>query len=71
MARKCEITGKGTRKGIQVSHSNRKTKRPVKANVHKKRIWVEEEKRFITLNISTRALRTIQKKGLKALLKKP
>jgi len=69
MARRCEITGKGTKAGHNVSHSHRKTKRTFKANVHKKRIFLEDEKRWVTVNISTRALRTIQKKGLRALLK--
>jgi len=69
MARRCEITGRGTQSGNNVSHSHKKTKRKFKINIHKKRIWSEEEKKFITLRISTRALRTIQKKGLKAVLK--
>lgn len=69
MARRCELTGKGTRTGHNVSHSHRKTKRKFKANVHKKRIYLEEEKRWVTMNVSTRALRTIQKKGIKSLLK--
>lgn len=69
MARRCQITGKGTRKGVKVSHSNVKTKRTMKANIQKKRIYLEDEKRYITLNISTRALRTLQKKGLRSLLK--
>lgn len=69
MARKCQITGKGTASGNNVSHSNRKTRRKFKANVHKKRIYLEEEKRWVRMNVSTRALRTIQKKGLKGALK--
>lgn len=70
MARKCDITGKGTKTGNNVSHSHRKTKRTFKANVHKKRIYLEDEKRWVSLNLSTRALRTIQKIGIKSLLKK-
>ena len=69
MARTCQVTGKGTRSGNNVSHSNRKTKRTFKANVHKKRVYLEDEKRWVTMNLSTRAIRTIQKKGLKAALK--
>ncbi len=69
MARRCELTGKGTRTGNNVSHSHRKTKRKFKANVHKKRIYLEDEKRWVTMNVSTRALRTIQKRGVKSLLK--
>jgi len=69
MPRKCEVTGKGTKSGNKVSHSNVKTKRKFKSNVQKKRVYLEDEKRWITMNLSTRALRTIQKKGLKAALK--
>jgi len=70
MARRCELTGKGTRAGNNVSHSHRKTKRTFKANVHKKRIYLEDEKKWVTMNVSTRALRTIQKNGVKSLLSK-
>ncbi|MDH4199470.1 MAG: 50S ribosomal protein L28 [Spirochaetia bacterium] len=70
MARKCDITGKGTKTGNNVSHSHRKTRRQFKANVQKKRIYLEDEKRWVSVNLSTRAIRTIQKIGLKSLLKK-
>ncbi|MES0490369.1 MAG: 50S ribosomal protein L28 [Leptospirales bacterium] len=69
MARRCELTGKGTRTGHNVSHSHRKTKRTFKANVHKKRIFLEDEKKWVTMNVSTRALRTIQKNGVRSLMK--
>ncbi len=69
MARKCDLTGKGSRFGNNVSHSHRKTRRTFKSNVHKKRIFLPEEGRFITLNLSTRALRTLQKKGLASMMK--
>lgn len=69
MARRCQITGKGTRSGNNVSHSNRKTKRTFKANVHSKRIYLEDEKRWVRLNVSTRVLRTLKKKGLSSLVK--
>lgn len=69
MARKCQLTGKGTAFGNNVSHSHRKTRRTFKANVHKKRIFLPEEGRYITLSLSTRALRTLQKKGLAAMMK--
>lgn len=68
MPRKCQITGKGTATGNNVSHSNRKTRRVFKANVQRKRIYFEEEKRWITVNLSTRALRTMRKKGVRAML---
>ena len=69
MARRCEITGKGTATGNNVSHSKRRTRRTFKANVHKKKVFLEEEKRWVTVKISTRALRTLQKNGAKAVLK--
>ncbi len=68
MARKCDITGKGTTTGNNVSHSHRKTKKVIKANIHRKRIYLEDEKRWVTLNLSTRALRTMEKKGVKSVL---
>ena len=68
MARQCEITGKGTTSGNNVSHSHHKTKRKFKVNLVKKRIFIEEENRWVTMTLSTRALRTLRKKGLKTLL---
>lgn len=69
MARKCEVTGKGTIYGNNVSHSHLKTRRNWKVNIVKKRIFVEDENRWVTLKLSTRALRTLNKKGLKAAIK--
>lgn len=69
MPRKCEVTGKGTKSGNNVSHSHLKTKRKFKANVHKKRIYLEDEKKWITLNVSTRALRNMEKNGVRSVLK--
>jgi large subunit ribosomal protein L28 len=69
MARRCSLTGKGPLVGNRVSHSNRKTKRRQLPNVHKKRIFVPELGRSIRIKASTRALRTIDKKGLMAFLR--
>lgn len=69
MARRCQISGKGTRTGNNVSHSHHKTKRKFKANVHTKRIYLEDEKRWVKLNVSTRMLRTLNKKGFASLVK--
>ncbi len=69
MARRCELTGVGPATGNNVSHANNKTRRRFLPNLQKKRIWLPEEKRFITLKITARALRTLDKKGLKAMLK--
>ncbi len=68
MARVCQVTGKKPMSGNNVSHANNKTKRRFKPNIRKKRIWVASEKRFITLRISTRGLKTIDKKGIDAVL---
>ncbi len=64
MARRCDLTGKRPNVGNKVSHSNVKTKRRQLPNLQVKKIWWEEESRFITLKISTRALRTLRKKTL-------
>lgn len=70
MARVCQITGKRPRSGNNVSHANNKTKRKFYPNLHKKRFYLAEEDTWITLKVSTSALRTINKNGLKAVLKK-
>ncbi len=64
MARRCEITGKGPLSGNNVSHSHRKTRMRQLPNLQEKRIYVPELKRTIRVKLSTRALRTITKKGL-------
>jgi len=69
MARRCQLTGKGPLTGNSVSHSNRRTKRRQLPNLQKKRIFIPEENRWVTLRLSTRALRTVTKKGLLAFLR--
>lgn len=70
MARVCDITGKRPRVGNNVSHANNKTKRKFYPNLHKKRFYIPEEDRWITLKVSTTALRTINKNGISSVLKK-
>lgn len=70
MARVCDITGKRVQVGNNVSHANNKTKRKFYPNLQKKRFYLPEEDRWITLKVSTSALRTINKNGLNAVLKK-
>ncbi|MDR2564405.1 MAG: 50S ribosomal protein L28 [Prevotellaceae bacterium] len=70
MSRICQITGKEVSVGNNVSHSNRRTKREFKPNLHTKRFWLEEEKRFVTLKVSSAGMRTINKIGLKKALEK-
>lgn len=66
MARRCEISGRGTASGNKVSHSNRKTKRTFKVNLISSRVWDEEAGRWVRLKVTSRVLRTIRKKGLAA-----
>jgi large subunit ribosomal protein L28 len=65
MSRKCQLTGKRPNVAHKVSHSNIKTKRRQFPNIQKRRIWYAEENRFVTLRITTSALRTLNIKGLK------
>ncbi|MFT4705900.1 MAG: large subunit ribosomal protein L28 [Bradymonadia bacterium] len=69
MARKCSLTGKRRNVGMNVSHSHIRTKKVQLPNIQLKRIWYEEESRWVRLKVSTRALRTISKKGLSAFLR--
>jgi large subunit ribosomal protein L28 len=69
MSGTCELSGKRTRFGKNVSFSKRRTNRTFGANVHRKRIYVPELGSFVRLNVSTHALRVIDKKGLTAYLR--
>lgn len=69
MSRVCEITGKKAITGHKVSHSNHKTKRKFSVNLLKRKFFLPEENKWISLNISTSALRTISKKGISAVVK--
>jgi len=64
MARVCQVTGKMPIGGNTVSHSNIKTKRRFLPNLQKKKFYLVEEDKWITLKVSTEAIRTINKKGL-------
>ena len=67
---KSEITGKRKLLAQNVSHSNIKTKRWQHVNIQTRRVWVPELKRFITLNLTTRDIRTIDKIGVTAYAKR-
>ena len=69
MSRICEITGKKAMVGNNVSHALNRTKRKFKVNLIKKRFYIPEEDRWITLKVSTRALKNINKLGIAAVLK--
>ena len=70
MSRVCQVTGKRPQVGNNVSHANNKTKRKFYPNLHKKRFYIPEEDKWITLKVSASALRTINKNGITAVLKK-
>lgn len=68
MAKKCPITGAGPLVGHNVSHANNKRKRRYLPNLQYKRFWLESQKRFVRLRVSTRGMRIIDKHGLEAVL---
>ena len=70
MSRVCELTGKRAMVGNNVSHAMNKTKRKFSVNLVKKRFYIAEEDRWLSLKISTAALKTINKNGIAAVLKK-
>ena len=70
MSRVCQLTGKRPISGNNVSHSNRKTKRRFLPNLHKKRFYIPETDKWVTLKVSSKAIRTINKLGIYAYLKK-
>jgi len=69
MSRVCQLTGKKVMVGNRVSHSNRKTKRKFYPNLVSKKFYLPEEDKYITLKVSTSALRTINKLGITACVK--
>ncbi|UJH92389.1 50S ribosomal protein L28 [Antarcticibacterium sp. 1MA-6-2] len=69
MSRVCELTGKRAMVGNNVSHAMNKTKRKFNINLLKKRFYIPEEDRWVTLKVSTSALKNINKKGISAVIK--
>ena len=70
MAKVCEISGKRARVGNNVSKSNNKTKRKFYPNLQRKRFYLPDEDRWVVICVSTSTLRTINKNGITAVLKK-
>jgi large subunit ribosomal protein L28 len=68
MSRVCQITGKGPTTGNNVSHANNKTRRRFLPNLHYHRFWVESEKRWVRLRVSTQGMRLIDKLGIDRVL---
>jgi len=69
MAKRCQLTGKKPMFGNNVSHANNKTRRRFLPNLHTQRFYVPSEDRWVRLTLSARAIKTISKKGIEAVLK--
>ena len=69
MARRCKLTGKRRNVGFKISHAHNKSKKVQHPNIQMKRVWLESEKRLVRVKLSTRALRTVTKKGLERFLR--
>jgi large subunit ribosomal protein L28 len=69
MSRVCELTGKRAMVGNNVSHAMNKTKRKFDVNLIKKRFYIPEEDKWVTLKVSTSALKTINRIGIAATMK--
>ena len=70
MSRVCDVTGKKPMFGNNVSHANNKSRRRFNVNLQKKRFWLPDEKRYITLRVSTKGMRIIDKYGIEVVLNK-
>lgn len=68
MSRVCQVTGKRPLMGHNVSHANNKTKRRFNPNLQEHRFWLESEKRYIKLRVSTKGMRIIDKYGIEKVL---
>jgi large subunit ribosomal protein L28 len=68
MSRVCQVTGKGPKTGNTVSHANNRKRRRFLPNLHTHRFWLESERRFVSLRVSTRGLRTIEKRGIEVVV---
>ena len=68
MSKVCQVTGKKAIVGNHVSHAKNRVKRLFKPNIHKHKFWFEAENKFITLTVSAKGMRIIDKKGIDAVL---
>ncbi|NND81585.1 MAG: 50S ribosomal protein L28 [Gammaproteobacteria bacterium] len=69
MARVCQVTGKATVFGNNVSHAKNRTRRTFVPNLHHRKFWVESESRWVRLRVSSKGIRIIDKKGIDEVLK--
>ena len=70
MSRVCQVTGKRPAVGNTVSHANNRKRRRFLPNLHTQRFWLESEKRWISLRLTSAAMRTIEKNGIDKVLGK-
>lgn len=68
MSKVCQVTGKRPGTGNNVSHANNKTRRRFLPNLHHHRFWVESERRWVRLRVSTQGMRIIDKRGIDTVL---
>jgi large subunit ribosomal protein L28 len=69
MSQVCQLTGKKANNAYAISHSHRRTKKLQNANLQSKRIWWAEGNRWVKLRLSTKAIKTLERKGLAAMAK--
>ena len=69
MARRCELTGKKANNAYALSHSHRRTKKLQEVNLQSKRVWWPQGKRWVKLRLSTKAIKTLEHKGIEAMAK--
>ena len=67
MPRQCDLTGKQANNAFAVSHSHRRTRKLQGANLQSRRVWWPTGKRFVKLRLSTKAIKTLEKKGIEAM----
>jgi large subunit ribosomal protein L28 len=69
MSKHCQVTGRGPSFGNNVSHAHNKTRRRFDLNLFRKRFWLEAEQRWVTLRVSAKGLRIIDKKGIETVVR--
>ncbi len=69
MSRRCDLTGKTANNAFAISHSHRRTKRLQHANLQVKRVWWQAGNRWVKLKLSTKAIKTLEIKGLEVMAK--
>mgnify|MGYP001358784867 FL=1 len=68
MSKVCQVTGKKPLSGNNVSHAKNRTKRTFEPNLHKRKFWIESEKRYVNLKVSAKGMRIIDKKGIEQVI---